>query len=130
MTRLVITIVQYNVVTHYNVLVDPATSISFPKSMKMPENIKLSSPLTLVGVGVRTVSFLGIKVYSVGFYADLDNSNLQASPISEQATRPLLIVNQIPTSVSPEEKIKYIIRNSSCLIRIGPQYFPSFNLGF
>ena len=60
-------------------LVDPATSISFPKSMKMPEKIKLSSPLTLVGVGVRTVSFLGIRVYSVGFYADLDNSNLNAS---------------------------------------------------
>jgi hypothetical protein len=49
--------------------------------MKMPENIKLSSPLTLVGVGVRTVSFLGIRVYSVGFYADLNNSNLKASLI-------------------------------------------------
>ena len=62
-----------------NLLVDPATSISFPKSMKMPEKIKLSSPLTLVGVGVRTVSFLGIRVYSVGFYADLNNPNLKAS---------------------------------------------------
>jgi hypothetical protein len=47
----------------------------------MPDNLKLSSPLTLVGVGVRTVSFLGIRVYSVGFYADLDNPNLKASPI-------------------------------------------------
>ena len=64
-----------------NLLVDPATSISFPKSMKMPENIRLSSPLTLVGVGVRTVSFLGIRVYSVGFYADLNNSSLKASSI-------------------------------------------------
>ena len=67
--------------SHQNLLVDPATSISFPKSMKMPENIKLSSPLTLVGVGVRTVTFLGIRVYSVGFYADLNNSNLKASSI-------------------------------------------------
>jgi Chalcone isomerase like len=64
-----------------NLLVDPATSISFPKSIKMPENIKLPSPLTLVGVGVRTVSFLGIRVYSVGFYADLNNSNLKVSSI-------------------------------------------------
>ena len=68
------------VLTNCNLLVDPSTSISFPKSMKMPDNIKLSSPLTLVGVGVRTVSFLGIRVYSVGFYADLDNPNLQVSP--------------------------------------------------
>ena len=29
-----------------------------------------------MGVGVRTVSFLGIKVYSVGFYADLANPKL------------------------------------------------------
>jgi Chalcone isomerase like len=72
---------QFAVHTNFNLLVDPATSISFPKSMKMPENIKLSSPLTLVGVGVRTVSFLGIRVYSVGFYADLDNSSLEASSI-------------------------------------------------
>jgi hypothetical protein len=34
-------------------------------------------PFELVGVGVRTVSFLGIKVYSVGFYADLANPKLK-----------------------------------------------------
>lgn len=33
--------------------------------------------MELVGLGVRTVSFLGIKVYSVGFYADLNNPNLK-----------------------------------------------------
>jgi hypothetical protein len=35
--------------------------------------------MTLVGVGVRTVSFLGIQVYSVAFYADLENPNLNVS---------------------------------------------------
>jgi hypothetical protein len=60
-------------------LADPATSISFPKTMRIPSNIGIP-PLTLVGVGVRTVSFLGIKVYSVGFYVDLDNPNLKVSP--------------------------------------------------
>jgi len=38
--------------------------------------------MTLVGVGVRSVSFLGIKVYSVAFYADLDNPNLNVSRFS------------------------------------------------
>jgi len=33
--------------------------------------------LSLIGVGVRTVSFLRVKVYSVAFYADLDNPALR-----------------------------------------------------
>ena len=32
--------------------------------------------------------------------------------------------------MSPEDKIKYIIRNSSCLIRIGLPYFSSFTHDF
>ncbi len=35
--------------------------------------------MTLVGLGVRTVSFIGIKVYSVGFYADLNNPDLKVT---------------------------------------------------
>lgn len=42
----------------------------------MPSKVKIP-PLSLVGVGVRTVSFLGIKVYSVALYADLENPNLK-----------------------------------------------------
>jgi hypothetical protein len=56
--------------------VDPATSIEFPKTIKIGAKVPIP-PLSLVGVGVRTVSFLGIKVYSVGFYADLNNPNLK-----------------------------------------------------
>ena len=33
--------------------------------------------MTLLGVGVRKVSFLKVKVYSIGFYADLSNPNLK-----------------------------------------------------
>lgn len=58
------------------VVVDPNTSIPFPKTMHIPSRIPIPD-LTLVGVGVRTVSFLGIKVYSVAFYADLNNPMLQ-----------------------------------------------------
>ncbi|KAF8168266.1 chalcone-flavanone isomerase-domain-containing protein [Crassisporium funariophilum] len=89
-------------------VVDPATSIVFPKTMKIPANIKLP-PLTLLGVGVRTVSFLGIKVYSVGFYADLSNPNLKILP-----------------DMTAEEKIKHIVQNTSCVIRIVPTRSTSY----
>jgi hypothetical protein len=82
-------------------LVDPATSIVFPTTLRITSKVPL--PLfSLVGVGVRTVSFLGIKVYSVGFYADLNNPNLK-----------------IPKEATPDEKIRHIIRTTACLIRIG-----------
>jgi hypothetical protein len=56
--------------------VDPSTSIAFPKTMHIPSTVPIPD-LTLVGVGVRTVSFLRVKVYSVGFYADLNNPALK-----------------------------------------------------
>ncbi|GAA6032864.1 hypothetical protein JCM8097_000835 [Rhodosporidiobolus ruineniae] len=43
---------------------DPTTSTPFPTTLTSPEGVKLR----LVGTGVRTVSFLSIRVYSVGFY--------------------------------------------------------------
>lgn len=46
---------------------DPETAIRFPLTLP----ISLSAPkLTLVGLGVRKVSFLRVKVYSVGFYLE------------------------------------------------------------
>jgi len=60
-------------------VVDTATNIQFPKTITVPATVKIP-PLSLVGVGVRTVSFLGIKVYSVGFYADLSSPQLKVRP--------------------------------------------------
>ena len=57
-------------------VVDPSTSITFPKTMHIPSRVPIPD-LNLIGVGVRTVSFLGIKVYSVAFYADLNNLALR-----------------------------------------------------
>ncbi|PPQ75468.1 hypothetical protein CVT24_013319 [Panaeolus cyanescens] len=85
-----------------NVIIDPATSIAFPETMRIPSSLNLP-PLTLVGLGVRTVSFLGIKVYSVGFYADLENPKLK-----------------VPKDVPVEKKVDLIIENTSCVIRIVP----------
>ena len=59
-------------------VVDPNTSIPFPKTIHIPSRIPIPD-LSLIGVGVRTVSFLKIKVYSVAFYADLNNPALQVS---------------------------------------------------
>ncbi|EPQ60984.1 hypothetical protein GLOTRDRAFT_124720 [Gloeophyllum trabeum ATCC 11539] len=89
--------------------VDPATSIQFPKNLQIPSKVPLPT-FTLVGVGVRTVSFLGVKVYSVGFYADLSNSALN-----------------IPKTASPQEKIEHIVENAACVIRIVPTRSTSYN---
>ncbi|KZT06344.1 uncharacterized protein LAESUDRAFT_726177 [Laetiporus sulphureus 93-53] len=89
--------------------IDPATSIAFPTTLRIPSKTPLPT-FTLVGVGVRTVSFLGIKVYSVGFYADLANPKLN-----------------IPKSASPEEKVEHIVRNSACVLRIVPTRSTSYS---
>ncbi|KIM48355.1 hypothetical protein M413DRAFT_440083 [Hebeloma cylindrosporum] len=100
------TLVQQN--AGEDTIVDPATSIAFPKVMRVPSKIKVP-PLTLVGVGVRKVSFMRVKVYSIAFYADLNNPNLV-----------------IPRDMSPEDKIEHIIRNSACVIRIVPTRSTSY----
>lgn len=100
--------------------VDPATSVEFPKELRVPSKFPLPSH-TLLGVGVRTVSFLGIQAYSVGFYADLTAQKLKVqfsfSRIGIVAYAKVL--QQIPPSATPEEKINYIVRNASCVLRIG-----------
>ncbi|KAI0296142.1 chalcone-flavanone isomerase-domain-containing protein [Russula brevipes] len=83
-------------------VVDPATSIEFPTTLQIPSKGALPE-FTLIGVGVRLLSFLGIKVYSAAFYADLTNPDLK-----------------IPWSASPEERLEYIIRNTACVLRIIP----------
>ncbi|KAI6003210.1 chalcone-flavanone isomerase-domain-containing protein [Pisolithus orientalis] len=82
--------------------IDPGTSIAFPKTLQIPSKFPLPK-FSLVGVGTRTVSFIGIKVYSVGFYADLNDPKLN-----------------VPLAATPEEKIEHIIRNTACVIRIVP----------
>ncbi|THV06074.1 hypothetical protein K435DRAFT_744373 [Dendrothele bispora CBS 962.96] len=88
--------------------IDAATGIEFPSAIRVAA--KFNVPLlSLVGVGVRTVSFLSIKVYSVGFYADLNNPKLK-----------------ITSEMTPDEKIAEVVRNSACVIRIVPTRNTSF----
>lgn len=83
-------------------VVDADTGIAFPRTVRVPSQFK-TGPMELVGLGVRTVSFLGIQVYSIGFYADLASPTLKITP-----------------AMSPDEKIEHIVRNSACLLRIVP----------
>ena len=46
---------------------DPDTSILHPNTLPLTTP---TTPLTLVGLGVRTVSFLSVRVYSAGFYVE------------------------------------------------------------
>ena len=71
-------------------VVDPATSIAFPTTLKIQSKTPLPT-FTLMGVGVRTVSFLGIKVYSVGFYADLSNPDLAVCSIYDKGRTTLTL---------------------------------------
>ncbi|EGG09289.1 uncharacterized protein MELLADRAFT_96331 [Melampsora larici-populina 98AG31] len=50
-------------------MIDPDTQIEFSKKLESNEN-NGQEPLRLIGLGVRTVSFLGVRVYSAGFYVD------------------------------------------------------------
>ncbi|KAI0034964.1 chalcone-flavanone isomerase-domain-containing protein [Vararia minispora EC-137] len=91
-------------------VVDPDTSIQFPKHLRVQSQVPLPM-YSLLGCGCRTVSFLGIKVYSVGFYADMTNPRLK----------------DIPKSATPEEKIKFIVDNTTCLLRIVPTRNTSYS---
>jgi hypothetical protein len=73
-----------------------STIPDFPKTIDLPDDGENeSTTYQLVGLGVRTVSFLSIEVYVVGLYVALDDiHNLQSAmlsqidPIATTATEP------------------------------------------
>jgi hypothetical protein len=80
--------------------VDSETSISFPARLKIGDNPEL----TLLGLGVRRVTFLKVAIYSIGFYADLNKVNLK----------------ELPDGASFEDKIEHIIHNTTCALVLMP----------
>ncbi|KAF8311291.1 hypothetical protein DL93DRAFT_2061247, partial [Clavulina sp. PMI_390] len=80
---------------------DAATGMKFPATIQPPS----CPPLTLIGLGVRTVSFLRVQVYSIAFYADLSNIS----------------------GDSFEENIENIIAHSTVAVRIIPVRSTSFS---
>ncbi|KAJ7129976.1 chalcone isomerase [Mycena crocata] len=90
-------------------VVDADSGISFPPTMRVPGQFGKTPPLDLVGLGVRTVSFIGLKVYSIAFYADLASPNLK-----------------ITSHMSFDDKIEHIVRNTACVLRIVPTRSTSY----
>ncbi|KAG8954217.1 hypothetical protein FRC04_000438 [Tulasnella sp. 424] len=81
----------------FDTVVESASGVEFPKviTFKSPQTL----PLALLGVGIRTVSFLKMQVYAVGFYADLTRADFKGL-------------------TTPEEKLEYLIRNKAVAVRI------------
>jgi hypothetical protein len=88
---------------------DPETDILFPSKIKVASKTNIPA-LTLLGAGVRRVSILQVKVYSVGIYADLSNPNLRITP-----------------DMSAEEKLAHVVKNCACVIRIVPTRTTSYS---
>ncbi|KAG8911314.1 hypothetical protein FRC00_006716 [Tulasnella sp. 408] len=93
----------------FDTIAEPASGVEFPKviTFKSPQTL----PLTLLGVGIRTVSFLKMQVYAVGFYADLTRVDFQASACLCDSRHTMGLK-------TPEEKLEYLIRNKSVAVRI------------
>jgi len=88
------------------VRIDPSTSLELPSVLRLTS----TPPLTLLGLGVRTVSFLRVKVYVVGFYADLSNVDMKTLRSLEDS----------------EKRIEYLINNTTCALRIVPTRSTSY----
>jgi hypothetical protein len=121
-----------------NTVKDPATGVEFPSTLRIPSRFPLPT-YTLLGVGVRKVltaefsrcfdltisgivkvSFLNINVYSVGFYADLTAVPpvcLFLVPI--YAIKLISFWLKISRTASFDEKIRHLVANTSCVMRIG-----------
>ncbi|KAG8875883.1 hypothetical protein FRB97_004678 [Tulasnella sp. 331] len=93
------------VIESKDTIVDPATSLAFPKTLRFQS--PHTPPLTLLGVGVRTVSFLSVKVYAVGFYADISGVDF--------------------TNLSVDQRIDWLIQNRAVAIRLVPTRNTSFH---
>jgi hypothetical protein len=85
--------------------VDDDTGVQFPQSLE------LSPKLSLVGLGVRTVSFLRVKVYSAAFYIeDRVLQSLQKVPGWQTFSA---------QQIGDEALISTLLQTSDCAIRIG-----------
>ncbi|ORX38909.1 chalcone-flavanone isomerase-domain-containing protein [Kockovaella imperatae] len=107
--------------------VDPDTEVRFPVSF-IPTSP--CPPLHLVGLGVRKVSFLRVKVYSAGFYIEESRiKNLHHVPGWHNFTALHLLTPPSPSGSDPlgapqmtgEALIKSLLDQSvSCAVRIVP----------
>ncbi|RXK37137.1 hypothetical protein M231_05588 [Tremella mesenterica] len=106
--------------------VDSDSSIHFPLQLSLTTP---SPPLSLVGVGVRKVSFLRIQVYSAGFYLDEKVANsLRSVKGWSTFTAQHLLTPPVPASedlesprLSGEGLVRTLLDSgATCAVRIVP----------
>ncbi|EJU01150.1 hypothetical protein DACRYDRAFT_116954 [Dacryopinax primogenitus] len=83
---------------------EPTASELFPPTLPHPSG----ATLTLLGTGIRTVTFMRMKVYEVGFYADLSEVALEEG------------------EKSAAERMKGLLEGGDVLLRIVPSRRTNF----
>ncbi|KAL7276752.1 hypothetical protein RUND412_000250 [Rhizina undulata] len=95
-------------------LVETGTGVpAFPKTLRMEENGE-EGEYTLVGLGIRTVSFLSIQVYVIGFYIHVDDlAKVQAALLRR--------VQPGATTATPDERsgLRSLLRDKT----LGEEFF-------
>ncbi|KAK4058017.1 hypothetical protein OIO90_000756 [Microbotryomycetes sp. JL221] len=106
--------------SHSNEFVDPTSKLSFPTTILSPSG----KTLHLIGTGVRTVSFLGIRVYTAGFYVDQQNCNsFLKQNFSKQPFQPNLLLPPFPKQTNDlfgEKLIDQMLETTDVAIVIVP----------
>ncbi|SNX83818.1 uncharacterized protein MEPE_02526 [Melanopsichium pennsylvanicum] len=100
------------------IVVDTDTQLSFPAYLPTPASFSTTQPpprFKLIGLGVRTVSFLRVKVYVAALYIDEAKLNARLT----QSSNP---------DATPEQVIKELLdHGTSAVIRIVPVRNTDFN---
>lgn len=81
------------------VVVDPDTQLSFPLYIPTPTSLDSPSRLRLVGLGVRTVSFLSVRVYVAALYIDDSHASPERSGKTLEAHMKDLIDSGVPVVI-------------------------------
>lgn len=108
-----------------NFTLDPATKTPLPNSIPSPSSFKSSSDLKLVGLGVRTVSFLSVRVYVSGLYVEEKalNGKLQSLPAWKGYNKERLLSlkgEESEEGKRGEELIRELVKAGiPCVVRIG-----------
>lgn len=117
-------------------IVDPETDMPFAPFLHLTTS---TSPLALIGLGVRKVSFLRVKVYSAGFYLDeaqckaLDQVSGWQVGLFFDILRPSLtptqdftaqsLLSQTKDSISGEALMDNLLSKPvACAVQIGKQH--------
>lgn len=84
---------------------DKDTGVSFPNEL---ENVNDSGVLKLLGLGVRTVSFLRIRVYSLGIYAEESAQKALSAVEVGKGSSPSIVSLSLPNRTSKRSSTRLL----------------------